>query len=369
MIIDHTPKYDFDDVLLRPQWSTNASRKNVVLHRTFHFYHSNRYHSSFPLMAANMDTTGSFAMAKTLAREFSNTCLHKHYELEELVKFYKSTEQTEEITLGKPTPIHPKYCWYSMGMSNDELDKLDSLVNQIQYVPNICIDIANGYTEKFVDFCRRVREWFHVNKPIIMAGNVCTPEMVQSLIIHGGVDIVKIGIGPGSACTTRLKTGVGFPQFSAITECASAAHGLKSGNKKLGLICADGGCRTAGDVSKAFAAGADFVMVGGMFAGTDECEGEWEDWVEEGEIKSRLKFYGMSSEHAQNKHNGGMASYKASEGRVKYVDYKGSASDVVKDIKGGVASACAYIGANCLKDMNKCAHFSVVNRTHFDQTL
>jgi GMP reductase len=204
-----------------------------------------------------------------------------------------------------------------------------------------------------------------------MAGNVCTPEMVSELILHGEVDIVKIGIGPGSACTTRLKTGVGYPQLSAIAECAHVAHGLRSDAGKLGLICADGGCRTAGDVAKAYAAGADFVMLGGMLAGTDECEGEWEYDVDDDgkEYKTSLSFYGMSSEKAQDKHNDGMNDYATSEGRVKRVPYKGKVDGVVRDICGGVRSACAYTGATSLKDFSKTARFVRVNRTHNDQSI
>ena len=202
-----------------------------------------------------------------------------------------------------------------------------------------------------------------------MAGNVCTPEMVQELIIHGGVDIVKVGIGPGSVCSTRLKTGVGYPQFSAIVECSHAAHGLKSGDGRMGLVCADGGCRTPSDVAKSYAAGADFVMVGGMLAGTDECEGEWEYYDFPPSKKKSLLFYGMSSEEAQIKHSGGMNDYATSEGKVREIPYKGKADKVISDIKGSVRSACSYIGAKYLADMSKCANFIKVNRTHYDTNL
>jgi GMP reductase len=184
------------------------------------------------------------------------------------------------------------------------------------------------------------------------------------LILHGGVDIVKVGIGPGSACTTRLKAGVGYPQLSAIDECSHAAHGLKAQHKHLGLICADGGCRTPADVVKAFAAGADFVMLGGMIAGTDECSGEWSH-INGSRV---LTFYGMSSHAAQEKY-GGIKNYRASEGRVKTVEYKGEVSDVIDDILGGIRSACAYVGADSIKDLPKCAEFVKVNRVHFDKTL
>jgi GMP reductase len=271
-----------------------------------------------------------------------------------------------------------------MGINNNDIDKLSQLVDKIQNIPNLCIDVANGYTDNFVNFCRKIRDKFG-KSPIIMAGNVCTPEMVQELILHGGVDIVKVGIGPGSACTTRLKTGVGYPQLSAIDECSHAAHGLKSDDKRLGLICADGGCRTSSDVVKAFAANADFVMIGGMLAGTDECEGEWEysyqckvgDRIWEQncnpgydtpKFKKQLTFYGMSSHKAQEKY-GGVKNYRASEGRVKTVPYKGPASNIIEDILGGIRSACAYVGASSLKDLPRCAEFIRVNRVHFDRSI
>ena len=358
-IVDET-KLDFDDILLVPARSPAASRKEVDLKRTFRFFHSSKEWTGLPIIAANMDTTGTFKMGAALSQKEAVTCLHKHYDEESIMDYFKYYNMERNV-------------WISIGMSEDEITKLISIKEQLHHPPNICIDIANGYTEKFVSFCAHVREFFP--NAIIMAGNVCTPEMVQELILHGGVDIVKIGIGPGSACTTRLKTGVGYPQLSAIIECSHAAHGLKSGERRMGLICADGGCRIPADVCKAFAANADFVMLGGMLAGTDECDGEWEyedDYVEkEGEItfKKNLLFYGMSSEKAQNKHNNGMNSYATSEGRVKKIPYKGSVHSVMADIEGGLRSCCAYVGATSLKDLPKCAKAVKVNRTHNDQSL
>lgn len=348
MIISDDIKLDFDDILLVPQRSPHASRSNVSINRKFKFFYSDKEWDGVPVIAANMDTVGTFNMSNALSKHNMITCLHKHYSLEELMNIYKT--------------ISTYNCWISIGMKEEDNNKLSYLVEQIGTVPNICIDIANGYTEKFVNYCAKIRKQYG-NEMILMAGNVCTPEMTQELILHGGVDIVKIGIGPGSACTTRLITGVGYPQLSAIIECSQVAHGLKSDSKRLGLICADGGCRTPSDICKAFAAGADFVMVGGMFAGTDECEGDWEYCT--GGYKTKLKFYGMSSEEAQNKYNGGLASYKASEGRVELINYKGSVDKVVQQIKGGLVSCCTYLGADSLKDLPKCAKAIRVNRTHF----
>lgn len=364
-IINNT-KLDFDDVLLVPQRSRAASRVSVLVDRQFTFYHSTRQWSGTPIIAANMDSTGTFAMSQTLKNFGMITCLHKYYKAEQ----YKDLDINTQ--------------WFSMGIKNEDFQKLQTVLELFGICPNICIDVANGYTDDFVNFCNRIRN-FIGQSPIIMAGNVCTPEMVQELILHGGVDIVKIGIGPGSACTTRLKTGVGYPQLSAIEECSHAAHGLKNGDKRLGLICADGGCRNPSDIVKAFAIGADFVMVGGMIAGADECEGEWEyayickvgdrQWeqsldpeYEVSKIKKSLKFYGMSSHAAQQKY-GGIKDYRTSEGRVMTVPYKGSAHQIMLDVLGGIRSACAYIGASSIKDLPKCAEFITVNRVHFDRSL
>jgi len=374
MKISNEIKLDFDDVLLVPHRSQAASRVSVLLDKQYSFYHSDQHWNGLPIAAANMDTTGTFSMAKSLGKFNAITCLHKHYEIKDYIENISNLNTF----------------WYSMGIKSDDIDKLTKISQQLDAVPNICIDVANGYTDNFVNFCSKVRETFG-NRPIIMAGNVCTPEMVQELILHGGVDIVKIGIGPGSACTTRLKTGVGYPQLSAIIECGHAAHGLKSEDKRMGLICADGGCRTPADVVKAFAANADFVMLGGMLAGAEECEGEWEyeyrsaivnndgttksEWWQPFDPgystetrKKTLTFYGMSSHKAQEKY-GGIKNYRASEGRTLSVPYKGHASDIMLDILGGIRSACAYVGADSLKDLPKCAEFIRVNRTHFDKTL
>jgi GMP reductase len=351
MKIDNDVKLDFDDVLLVPQRSAAASRREVDLKRNFKFYHSPKEWHGVPLMAANMDTTGTFKMGAALSNYEAITCLSKYYEAEDIESYFKYYNVEPNV-------------WVSVGMDwKRELDKLLDISENMNSSPNICIDIANGYTEKFVDWCGKIRLEFPDS--IIMAGNVATPEMVSELILHGEVDIVKVGIGPGSACTTRLKAGVGYPQLSAIAECSHVAHGLRSDSGRLGLICADGGCRYPADVAKAYGAGADFVMLGGMLAGTAECEGEW---VEKAGTKY-LTFYGMSSKKAQEKHGEGLLDYRSSEGRVQKVAYKGKAEVVINDILGGVRSACAYTGATSLKDFSKTARFVRVNRTHNDSSV
>ena len=249
-------KLDFDDVLIRPKRSELKSRSEVILSRHFVFPHSSRTLDCVPIIAANMDTTGSISMSNTLTKYDCLTALHKHYNADNLLKYFSE---------------YNPYCFYSTGISDNDIEKLTSVYDKLDYKPNICIDVANGYSEYFVDTVKRIREWYP--DIIIMAGNVVTPEMTEELIFHGGVDIVKIGIGSGSVCTTRLKTGIGYPQLSAVMECADAAHSVN------GHVCSDGGCTIPADVSKAFGAGADFTMLGGMFAGTDCCEGEWQyEW-------------------------------------------------------------------------------------------
>lgn len=367
MQIDMEPKLDFDDVLLVPQRSKTASRKVIDLSREFKFYHSPRVWNQVPLIAANMYNTGSIRMAMELAKKGCITCLHKHHDPDDLINFWFSSA-IQDFTAD--------LVWISTGIKEDSiLNKFKS--NNIQ--PNICIDVANGYTQDFVDHCARVRENFPDS--IIMAGNVCTPEMVQELILHGGVDIVKCGVGGGSLCNSRLQAGIGFPQLSCVIECSHVAHGLKSGDRRLGLVCSDGGCKLAGDVCKSFAAGADFTMCGGLFMSCDENDGEWTYQTSFGDMvtkytpkdltrkKHSLLCYGMSSYEAQKRHNGGVKEYRGSEGKVRQIPYKGPVKYVLQDILGGMRSCGAYLGATCLKDFSKCAKFIRVNRVHRDMTI
>lgn len=289
MRIEYDPKLDFRDVLIRPKRSVLKTRSEVTLDREFRFRHTQTTWQGTPIIAANMDHTGTFNMAKALSKHGLLTALDKFLAIEEWKKVAQSTPEL----LGS--------CFVSVGISDADFAKLDEIM-KIVPMHFICLDVANGYTERFVSCLEHLREKYP--KTVIMAGNVVTGEMVEELILSGA-DIVKIGIGPGSVCTTREKTGVGYPQLSAIIECADAAHGLG------GQVCADGGCTTPGDVAKAFAAGADFVMLGGMLAGHEECLGE----VIEENGKKYKRFYGMSSNEAMEAHHGSKADYRASEGR------------------------------------------------------
>ena len=349
-------KLDFDDVLIRPKRSTLNSRSEVSLARNFNFKYSPRDLLCIPIVVANMDTVGTFGMAEALSKHQAVTCLHKHYNINEYVAFYTN-----------PNIANKNLIFYSLGTGPKDIEKLTDVFNQIKKfnfpLPNICIDIANGYTEKFVKTLNHIRKLYE--EVIIMAGNVVTPEMTEELIIHGRVDIVKVGIGSGSVCTTRLKTGVGYPQLSVVMECTDAAHGLG------GHICSDGGCKVVGDICKAFGANADFVMLGSMFAGCDECEGEWlyeykmrSGGLDTDKRKVSLRYYGMSSKDAMNRHHNGVADYRTEEGKSVIVPYKGPATETIQDIYGGLRSACTYIGATKIKDFGKKTTFIQVNNTH-----
>ncbi|QIA65782.1 GMP reductase [Vibrio astriarenae] len=329
MRIEQELKLGFKDVLFRPKRSTLKSRSQVNLTREFTFKHSGRQWSGVPVIAANMDSVGSFEMATALAEHGVMTAMHKHYTVEQWAEFVKGASKE---TLNK--------VFVSTGTSERDFEKTKDILALSEDLEFICIDIANGYSEHLVEFVQKVRSEFP-NKTI-SAGNVVTGDMCEELIL-AGADIVKVGIGPGSVCTTRVKTGVGYPQLSAIIECADAAHGLG------GMIIGDGGCACAGDVAKAFGGGADFVMLGGMLAGHEESGGE----VIEQDGKMFMKFYGMSSQSAMDKHSGGVAQYRAAEGKTVLLPYRGSVHNTISDILGGVRSTCTYVGAAKLKELTK----------------
>lgn len=340
MRIETDLKLGFTDVMIRPKRSTLSSRSLVTLDREFTFLHSNYKWSGIPIMAANMDTVGTFEMATALANHKLFTAIHKHYSLQK----WKEFMQTASDTL-------TDFIAVSSGIGSADSKKLAAIFNQHPQLKFICIDVANGYSEHFVNFVKKTREQYP--DKIIMAGNVVTGEMVEELLL-AGADMIKVGIGPGSVCTTRVKTGVGYPQLSAIIECADAAHGLG------GQIVSDGGCKIPGDVAKAFGGGADFVMLGGMFAGHTESGGK----IIEINGEKFKQFYGMSSETAMNKHVGGIADYRASEGKTVEIPYRGAVENTVQDILGGLRSTCTYVGASRLKELTKRTTFIRVQEQH-----
>jgi GMP reductase len=366
MKINNEIKLDFDDVLLVPQRSILTSRSEINLERTFHFYHSPRIWTGIPIMCANMSFCG-FDIARSLAKNKMISCLHKYHSVEDLNNYFTSY------------PENIDYTFVSIGYKKSDINHLLELKNKLQKQPNICIDIPNGHMDVFVKYCKKVRE--HFPQSIIMAGNVTNTSSTQELIIYGGVDIVKCGIGGGSACTTRFLTGCGVPQLSCVLENSYVAHGLQGEIKKLGLVCSDGGHKNVGDVCKALCAGADFVMLGGYFAGCSECEGDWQYEYQAGmpnsnfwqpndpgystqKRKTKFIYYGMSTHHAQDIFEKTKKNYRASEGTKITVKHKGSIENILQELLGGIRSCCCYIGSNCVKNMSRCAEFVRVNKIH-----
>jgi GMP reductase len=331
-ILDDT-KLDFKDVLILPKRSEYSSRSEVSLERTFRFKYSPYKWTGVPIMVSNMDTTGTIEMALALQKHKVITCLHKYYSVDELSN----------------RGLDFNYTAISTGIGNNDLENLDKIMLALNPV-FICIDVANGYMAKFIDTCKKIRDKYP--DKILIAGNVCTQQGVLELIVEGKVDIVKVGIGSGSCCTTRKQTGIGMPQLSAIIECADTAHGLDS------HIISDGGLQAVGDFSKSYGAGSDFVMSGSMFAGHTECGG---DIVDEDGKKYKI-FYGMSSSTAMNKYSGGVAKYRSSEGKTVKIAYRGDVENTILDIQGGIRSTMTYIGAKKIKDIPKCTTFIRVNR-------
>jgi len=374
-IIQET-KLDFDDVLIVPQRSTLTSRSEIQLEKTLQFYHSPKSWTGIPIICANMSFC-SFSIAKTLARYKMIACLHKYHKVDDIVKYFQQY------------PDNLDYTFVSIGYKNSEINHLLEIKEKLGKQPNICIDVPNGHMDVFVKYCKKVRDNFP--ESIIIAGNVTNPSSTQELLIYGGVDIVKVGIGGGSACSTRFVTGCGIPQLSACLENSYVAHGLQNGIKKLGLVCSDGGHKNSGDVAKALCAGADFVMLGGYFAGTEECEGEWEyeyksrmkitkdidnyketfDWwqpIDPGYDTDKRKvtftYYGMSTHVAQDTYEKNIKNYRASEGTKIVVKYKGELKQVIQELLGGIRSCCCYIGSDSIKNMPRCAEFCIVNTLH-----
>lgn len=326
MRIENDIKLDYKDVLIKPKRSKLESRADVSLFREFPLPYTMDPLTCVPVVASNMTTVGTRQMLNATFEEGMLTCLHKFVTLDELNVI---------------DPEVRKYAVVSLGASSDELSRFLDIAH-IGY-KMACIDVANGYTEKFVDSVKAFKSAFP--SILLWAGNVVTAEMTEELIL-AGVKVVKVGIGSGSACTTRLLTGVGYPQLSAVIECADAAHGLG------GYVCADGGITQVGDIAKALGAGADFVMLGGMLSGY------YEGVVDSSQIIDTddgpmAEFYGMSSKKANDKFNGGLKDYRSSEGRELLVPYKGLVAPTLQNIAGGLRSACTYVGAKNIKELPK----------------
>ena len=340
MRIEEDIKLDYSDVLFRPKRSTLHSRKDVELKRTYKFKYSNYEWSGIPIMTANMDGVGELEIAKSLSKFEMITTLTKQHD----IKIIKRCSYIKSI--------YPHLA-LSTGTGDKDFKRIQEILKNYSFFQFICIDVANGYSDHFSKFVKSVREQYPTKT--IIAGNVVTADMTQELILSGA-DIVKVGIGPGSVCTTRIQTGVGYPQLSAVIECADAAHGLGA------HIIADGGCTCPGDIAKAFGGGADFVMLGGMFAGHDEGKGK----IVKKNGSKYVEFYGSSSDTANEKHYGGLLNYRSSEGKTVRVKYRGKVKDTIHNILGGIRSSCTYVGAPSLKQLSKCTTFVRVSNQFND---
>ena len=348
MRINYDAKLNFEDVLLQPKRSTLTSRKDVDMTRKFTFRNSQKVMNFLPIFASNMDGVGTFSMAKVL----------QEYKMMTVITKTTTPEQWKEA-VGQGLRLQSvSVCTGTNKVFDEDAQDYKNMQDILKMFPDIkmiTIDVANAYHQNMVEFVARVRDEYP--EKVIVAGNVVTPEMTEELIINGA-DVVKIGIGPGSVCTTRTMTGVGVPQFSAILDCADAANGVD------GHIMADGGCVHPGDIAKALGGGAHMVMIGGMLAGHNESETDLVD--------GKREFYGMSSDRAREKHGKRKDGYRGNEGRHIDLPDRGPVKNTVEDILGGVRSACTYIGARRLKDMPKCASFvttnNVINRIYEQNT-
>lgn len=330
-------KLDFTDVLLSPKRNEYTSRSEAILERTIAFKYSPYKWTGIPIIVSNMDTTGTIEMARSLQKHKIITCLHKYYKYSDI-----------------PDDLNKDYYAISSGIRDDDLKNLYEIMENID--PKIiCLDVANGYMNKFIKICNGIREKYP--EKIIIAGNICTSEGALDLIMNGGADIVKVGIGSGSCCTTRKQTGIGMPQLSAVMECSDTSHGVGA------HIISDGGIQVIGDIAKAYAGGSDFVMCGSMFAGHEESGGKMVSELSGNgkEIIYKI-FYGMSSTTAMNKYSGGVAKYRSSEGKTVKLKYRGPIENTILEILGGIRSTMTYIGAKKVKDIPKCATFIRVNR-------
>lgn len=341
-ILDDT-KLDYQDVLLRPKRSTLESRKDVLLERSFTFYHSPKKWTGLPIFASNMATCGTFEMAEILSKYKMLTAFHKYYSVKDYEEFLKDFKK-------------PDYICYTLGIRDKDIKQLKEMKKKglLEKFSFICLDVPNGYLQIFLEKIKEVRKL--CPKHIIIAGNVVTNEMTEEIIL-AGADIVKIGIGPGSACTTRKMTGVGYPQLSAVIECADSAHGVAN-ERGVGRIIADGGQQYTSDLAKAFCGGADFNMCGSLFSGFEQSGGE----TVEKDGKKYKEYFGSSSNKAMKEFYGKKDIHRASEGRYTLIPHKGDIHDFIQDLMGALRSTATYIGARQLKEFPKRATFLKVNR-------
>lgn len=362
MQIVDSVQLDFSDVLIKPRRSSIDSRSKVNISRDYKFKWCPIPITGTGIMQSNMGTIGNFEVSRKMLEQGLFACLHKHHNVEDLVSFYKELFSNGDGTWRR--------CFLSIGLRDNGIEKLRTINKELGVQIGIKFDVPNGYIPQVKERVIELRKEFP--EMFIMVGNVVTGDITEDLILSGA-DCVAVGIGNGAQCLTRRQTGCGRPQFSALVECSDAAHQVG------GMVCCDGGITCPGDLGKAFGAGSDFIMIGSLFAGTDEADGEIiTKWINNGEYdrflydigykfephleeKKFKQFYGMSSTLAQEKFGNGKPSYRASEGRVTLMPYVGSIDGVIEELLGGLRSTMTYIGAKNLKDIPKQSVFFKVH--------
>lgn len=373
MIIHNDIQLDFDDVLIAPQTTTINHRGEVDIVREYKRLDV----FGVPIISANMTQTGTFKVASKLLENQCFATLHKFYKADEIIDFIKQQKE-KDIIYGEIDGTgcyegNERNLFVTVGKRNweDEFKKIEKIYKETGALVSVLLDVPNAYIPEITDCVKQLREFMdkqNYKGGLIAVGNVCSGDEVQKLIL-AGADFVKVGIGPSPVCDTRIKTGCGRPQLSAIIECANAAHQVG------GYIIADGGFKTNADFCKALVAGADMCMSGSMFAGCEESNGEKiQKWykveeIEPDTLKNKVtckffkEYYGMSSFRAQRENYGKVTSTGTSEGvECKLVPYTGPIQNTINDIFGSLRSCGSYIGAKNIKTFSRQGVFYRVNR-------
>lgn len=387
MLIHNDIQLDFDDVLIAPQTTTINHRGEVDIIREFKYLDV----CGVPVISANMTQTGTFDVASKLLENDYFATLHKFYKAEEIIEFIQS-QKRKNILNGLIDCCgeymgNEKNLFVTVGKRNwdEEFKKIETIYEQTGALVSVLLDVPNAYIPEIVDCVKQLREFMNEQNchgGLIAVGNVCSGDETQKLIL-AGANFVKVGIGPSPVCDTRIKTGCGRPQLSAIIECANAAHQVN------GYIIADGGFKTNADFCKALVAGADICMSGSMFAGCEEANGKIvekcfrtneydidygydysltefanpEPGKPKFEFKQFKEYYGMSSFRAQRENYGKVTTTGTSEGvECKLVPYTGPIQNTINDINGSLRSCGSYIGAKNIKSFSRQGMFYKVNR-------
>ena len=349
-----TKAYTFDDVALVPQFNTIESRLHTCLDTKL----TKLINLKNPLIPANMDTVISFELAEKVVEQGGIPIFHRFCELSEQIKFCKKFKHQ---------------CFISCGVSNDEFEKLQKLFDSGAL--GVCIDIAHGHSEVIINLIKKIKKNFP-NKQVI-AGNICTPEAYTDLL-SAGADAVKVGVGPGAACTTRIVTGFGVPQFSAIYNIAKIKNSLPS-SLQIPII-ADGGLRNSRDVALALAAGANSVMIGNLFSKTLESaskkyyksNGEFKEILNQDDCYNKFEneyeifghYRGQASKNFQNEYFGKLKKGTVAEGVDFFTKCSGPVLDLYNEINGGIRSALTYAGAKNIEEFQKKAVFAEVTSNY-----